>query len=313
MQIIVTHGSLARTRVLHLSRWRLLVWACAGALLLMLAASAIYHLVFVKAAREGWPLVSPLVKLVVRDEMAQRDRFLRENLDAMARKLGEVQAKLVKLEATSDRVTGMAGVKPEELKPLERGGGARGGGRGGPFVPLGQPSLQQLGAAMATLDARADQHGDVLTLVESRLLESRLLALMVPSSTPVVGPIGSGFGFRTDPFSGQAALHTGLDFPAEGGTSIMAAAGGVVLHTDTHPAYGLQVEVDHGDGLATRYAHASKLLVKPGDLVRRGQKLAEVGTSGRSTGPHLHFEVLVRGVPQDPARFLAAAGAAGAK
>jgi murein DD-endopeptidase MepM/ murein hydrolase activator NlpD len=88
----------------------------------------------------------------------------------------------------------------------------------------------------------------------------------------------------------------------------MAAAGGVVLHTDTHPAYGLQVEVDHGNGLATRYAHASKVLVKPGDLVRRGQVLAEVGTSGRSTGPHLHFEVLVQGVPQDPARFLAAAG-----
>jgi murein DD-endopeptidase MepM/ murein hydrolase activator NlpD len=310
MQIIVTHGSLAQTRVLHLSRWRLLAWACAAALLLMLAASAIYHLVFVKAAREGWPLVSPLVKLVVRDEMAQRDRFLRENLDAMARKLGEVQAKLVKLEATSDRVTGMAGVKADELKPLER---AKAGGRGGPFVALLQPSLAQLDAAVATLDARADQHGDVLTLVESRLLESRLLALMVPSSTPVVGPIGSGFGFRTDPFSGQAALHTGLDFPVEAGSPIMAAAGGVVVHTDIHPAYGLQVEVDHGNGLATRYAHASKVLVKPGDLVRRGQKLAEVGTSGRSTGPHLHFEVLVQGVPQDPARFLAAARGAAAK
>jgi murein DD-endopeptidase MepM/ murein hydrolase activator NlpD len=307
MQIIVTHGSLAQTRVLHLSRWRLLAGACAAALLLMFAASAIYHLVFVKAAREGWPLVSPLVKLVVRDEMAQRDRFLRENLDAMARKLGEVQAKLVRLEATSDRVTGMAGVKADELKPLER---AKAGGRGGPFVPLRQPSLEQLGAAVSTLDARADQHADVLTLVESRLLESRLLALMVPSSTPVIGPIGSGFGFRTDPFSGQAALHTGLDFPAEAGSPVMAAAGGVVLHTDTHPAYGLQVEVDHGNGLATRYAHASKVLVKPGDLVRRGQVLAEVGTSGRSTGPHLHFEVLVQGVPQDPARFLAAAGRA---
>jgi murein DD-endopeptidase MepM/ murein hydrolase activator NlpD len=310
MQIIVTHGSLARTRVLHLSRWRVLAWACAGALLLVLGATAIYHLLFVKAAREGWPLVSPLVKWVVRDEMAQRDRFLRENLDAMARKLGEVQAKLVKLEAASDRITGMAGVKPEELKPLER---AQGGGRGGPFVPLQQPSLEQLGAAVAALDARADQHADVLTLVESRLLESRLLALMVPSSTPVLGPIGSGFGFRNDPFSGQAALHTGLDFPAEAGSPIMAAAGGVVVHTDPHPAYGLQVEVDHGNGLTTRYAHASRLFVKAGDLVRRGQKLAEVGTSGRSTGPHLHFEVLVQGVPQDPARFLAAARAAGAK
>lgn len=302
MQIIVTHGSLARTRVLHLSRWRLLAGVLVAALALMLAASAIYHFVFVKAAREGWPIVAPLVKLVVRDEIAQRDRFLRDNLDAMARKLGEVQAKLVQLEAASDRITGLAGVRAEELKPLER---TKAGGRGGPFVPLHRPTLEQLDAAVAALDARAGQHGDVLTLVESRLLESRLLALMVPSAAPVVGPVGSGFGFRSDPFSGQAALHTGLDFPAEPGTPIVAAAGGVVVHTDPHPAYGLQVEVDHGNGLATRYAHASRILVKPGDLVRRGQKLAEVGTTGRSTGPHLHFEVLVQGVPQDPARFLA--------
>lgn len=307
MQILITHGSLARTRVLHLSRWRLLAWACAAALALMLAASAVYHLVFVKAVREGWPLVSALVKFVVRDETAQRERFLRDNLDAMARKLGEVQAKLVKLEAGSDRMTGLAGVKPDELKPLERAKGGAGGGRGGPFVPLDRPTLEQLDAAVTALHARADQYGDVLTLVESRLLESRLLALMVPSSVPVVGPIGSGFGFRTDPFSGQAALHTGLDFPVEPGTSIMAAAGGVVVHTEPHPAYGLQVEIDHGNGLATRYAHASKVFVSAGDLVRRGQKIAEVGTTGRSTGPHLHFEVLVQGVPQDPARFLAAA------
>jgi murein DD-endopeptidase MepM/ murein hydrolase activator NlpD len=305
MQILITDSKLVRTRVLQLRPWQLLAGMLAAAVLLMALASAIYHMVFVKAAREGWPLVAPLVKLVVRDEIAQRDRFLRENLDAIARKVGDVQAKLLKLEAMGERVTGMAGVKPDELKPLER---SKLGARGGPFVPVpGHPTLEQLDAAVAELDRRADRHGDVLTLAESRLLESRLVALMVPSSPPVLGPVGSGFGFRTDPFSGQPALHTGLDFPAEPGTPILAAAGGVVVHTDTHPAYGLQVELDHGNGLATRYAHASRVLVKPGDLVRRGQKVAEVGTSGRSTGPHLHFEVLVQGVPQDPARFLAAA------
>jgi murein DD-endopeptidase MepM/ murein hydrolase activator NlpD len=117
--------------------------------------------------------------------------------------------------------------------------------------------------------------------------------------------VGSGFGFRADPFSGRAALHTGLDFPSEVGTPVHAAAGGVVLMSEVHPEYGRLVELDHGNGLVTRYAHNSKVLVKAGDLVKRGQVISEVGTSGRSTGAHLHFEVLVDGVPQDPAKFLA--------
>ena len=136
------------------------------------------------------------------------------------------------------------------------------------------------------------------------MLEGRLAQLMVPSSAPIDGPVGSGFGFRNDPFTGRPALHTGLDFPADVGTQILAAAGGVVVSTAPHPAYGNLVEVDHGNGLQTRYAHVSQVLVKTGDLVKRGQLLALVGTSGRSTGPHLHFEVTVAGVPQNPARFL---------
>jgi murein DD-endopeptidase MepM/ murein hydrolase activator NlpD len=123
----------------------------------------------------------------------------------------------------------------------------------------------------------------------------------------VDGPVGSGFGFRADPISGRAALHTGLDFPAEPGTPMAASAAGVVLDTAWHPEYGRLVEIDHGNGLLTRYAHCLKVHVKPGEMVRRGQVIAEVGSSGRSTGPHLHFEVLVDGVPQDPARFLAGA------
>ncbi|MEO7641878.1 MAG: M23 family metallopeptidase, partial [Ramlibacter sp.] len=109
-----------------------------------------------------------------------------------------------------------------------------------------------------------------------------------------------------DPFTGRSALHTGLDFQAGTGTPILAAAGGVVVTQEWHPEYGNLVEVDHGNDLITRYAHASKVLVKKGDLIRRGQKIAEVGTTGRSTGPHLHFEVLVQGVPQDPQKFLSA-------
>ncbi|HEY6513536.1 MAG TPA: M23 family metallopeptidase [Burkholderiaceae bacterium] len=302
MQILITDSSLVRTRVLHFRRWQVALGGLLLAGLLMALMGLAYHFIFISAARQGWPLASQLVKLMVRDELAQQERVMRENLDAIALRVGEMQAKLVKLEALGERVTGMAGVKTDDLKALP----ARAkGGQGGPFVPLSRPTPAQLNEAIDRLDERADVGGDLFTLVESRLFESRLQALLVPSSHPVEGPVGSGFGFRIDPFTGRAALHTGLDFPSDVGTSIQAAAGGMVVVSEVHPAYGNMIEIDHGNSLVTRYAHAAKLLVKAGMMVKRGQKIAEVGTSGRSTGPHLHFEVMLAGVQQNPARFLA--------
>lgn len=310
MQILITHGTLARTRVLHFNRWQVGAMLVSLVAVLTLLSGTVYHFVFLKAAREGWPVVSQIVRLVVRDEFAQRDRFMRENLDAMAQKVGEMQAKLVKLEAMGDRVSGLAGVKPEELRGAPRAKATVGAGQGGPYIPPQAVTLEQLRGLVDSLDQSADDSSDLFTLIESRLLESRLKALMIPNSAPVTGPVGSGFGFRLDPFTGRSALHTGLDFPADVGTPILAAAGGVVQSTELHPAYGQMLEIDHGNGLVTRYAHASKLFVRTGDIVKRGQLVAQVGNTGRSTGPHLHFEVLVEGVPQNPARFLAGGEAA---
>ena len=313
MQILITHGRLARTRCLQLNTLQLSLAGLGLVLGLMLLSGAIYHFIFLKAVNEGWPVVSQVVKLVVHDESAQRDRFLRENLDAMATKVGEMQAKIVRLQAVSERVARLAGIKPDELKALQAAApepaeGAADKGRGGPYVPLQSPSMAHINALVDELTARSDQSGDVYILAESRLSERRLANLLVPSMPPVDGPVGSGFGFRHDPFTGRAALHTGLDFPADIGTPIRAAAGGVVLSAEPDAAYGLAVQVDHGNGLVTRYAHTSRVLVKVGDLVKRGQPIALVGSTGRSTGPHLHFEVLLDGAQQNPARFLARAG-----
>jgi murein DD-endopeptidase MepM/ murein hydrolase activator NlpD len=153
-------------------------------------------------------------------------------------------------------------------------------------------------------------------VLESRLFDQKMRDMMVPTQRPVaLGNLGSAFGWRVDPITGHSALHTGLDFQADPGTPIIAAAGGVVITQEYHPAYGKLIEIDHGNALVTRYAHASAVFVRLGDLVKRGQKIAEVGSTGRSTGPHLHFEVLVQGVPQDPQKFLDAgsqlAGTAG--
>jgi murein DD-endopeptidase MepM/ murein hydrolase activator NlpD len=303
MQIMITHGSMARTRVLHFNRLQLMAILTGLVIGLLALSGTVYHVIFLKAAREGWPVVSQVMRLVVRDEFAQRDRFMRENLDAMAQKVGEMQAKLIKLEAIGERVSGLAGVKPEELKQIAPS--VPRGGQGGPFIPARRPSLEQLNGMMDSLDEAAEQSTDLFTMIESRLFEKRLAALMVPNSPPLTSHVGSGFGFRSDPFSGRPALHTGLDFPADVGTPINASAGGVVRSANFHPAYGNLLEIDHGNGLTTRYAHASKILVKPGDLVKRGQVVALVGTTGRSTGPHLHFEVMVEGVLQNPAKFLA--------
>ncbi|MDH5339986.1 MAG: M23 family metallopeptidase [Rubrivivax sp.] len=329
MQVLITHGRLARTRVLHFSRWQLVLGAVAGAVLLMLLSGAVYHFVFIQAARERWPVVSDLVRWVMRDDIARKERYMQENLDAMAQRVGEMQAKLIQLQMMGERVSGLAGLNPSDLLPQEpavgtasgpgkpdaaaatpkgpagsgSASGGRGGGRGGIYRPL-NGHADTLGMALDQFDDQAALSADVFTLVESRLLETRLQALMMPSSRPVDGPVGSGFGFRHDPFTGRTALHTGLDFPAEPGTPVAAAAGGVVQSIEMHPEYGRTILIDHGNGLSTRYAHLSRVLVSAGDLVRRDQEVGEVGNTGRSTGPHLHFEVLLDGVPQNPARFL---------
>jgi murein DD-endopeptidase MepM/ murein hydrolase activator NlpD len=299
VHFIITDARLAKSRAVHLSGAKLLVAMLGLSFLLMLSAAGIYHWVVLKGARDGWPVVGTLLKLVVKDEIEQRDRFMRENLDAMARKLGEMQAKVVQLESLGERVYGLAGLNPAEIRALPGQGGALVSGR-----PL---SMEELQATLADLDRLTGQNADVMTLMESRLFDQKIRNSMVPTQQPVKGShLGSAFGWRIDPFTGRSALHTGLDFQAGPGMPILAAAGGVVVTQELHPAYGNMIEIDHGNNLVTRYAHASKVWVKKGDLVKRGQKIAEVGTTGRSTGPHLHFEVLVQGVPQNPQKFLAA-------
>ncbi len=299
MHLIITDAWLAKSRAIYLSGTKLVVVGFITAFALMVVAAGLYHWVFLKGAREGWPVVGTLVKLVVKDEFEQRDRFMRENLDVMAKRVGEMQAKMIQLEALGERVSGLAGVNPGDIKSTI--------GSGGALVASRSLTMEELQATLADFDKITDQRVDLMTLMESRLFDQKIKKLMIPTQQPVVGGIlGSSFGWRIDPVNGQSALHTGLDFPSGQGTPILAAAGGVVVAQEYHPAYGNMVEIDHGNDLVTRYAHASKVLVKKGDLIKRGQKIAEVGSTGRSTGSHLHFEVLVQGVFQDPQKFLTA-------
>ncbi|MDG5976585.1 peptidase M23B [Hydrogenophaga taeniospiralis CCUG 15921] len=299
MHIIITDAWLAKSRALHLSSLKLLAAGVVASMLLMLGAVAAYHWVFLEGVRQGWPGFGSVARLVTQGEVDSKEVYMRENLDAMARKLGEMQARMLQIESLGERVAGLAGLNPQEFRVHQGAGGALISGR--------DLTLEELAQAMDQLDMASGSRVDWLTVVESRLFDQKIQRTMVPTEQPVAGGrVGSPFGFRIDPINGRSALHTGLDFPADTGTPILAAAGGVVVVQEVHPAYGNMVEVDHGNNLITRYAHASKVHVRKGDIVKRGQKIAEVGSTGRSTGPHLHFEVWVSGVPQDPQRFLAA-------
>jgi murein DD-endopeptidase MepM/ murein hydrolase activator NlpD len=304
MHLIITDAWLAKTKPLHFSGLKLMGLGLLAALVLMLVSLGLYHLVFLKGAREGWPVIGSMVRLVVKDEAQQRERFMRENIDVMAKRVGELQAKVVQLEQLTERVSQLAGV------PIPALARASAPGRGGPEIGARSYSLEELQKSVTDLEQLSGHKVDALMLLESRLFDQKIAKLMVPTAQPVPGShLGSFFGWRTDPITGRSALHTGLDFQAAPGTPILAAAGGVVVVQEYHVGYGNMVEVDHGNGLITRYAHALEVFVKKGDLIKRGQKIASVGSTGRSTGPHLHFEVIADGVQQDPQKFLTTGGA----
>ena len=177
MHLIITDAWLARSRAIHLTGTRLLVTGLALSLSLMLTAAGLYHWVFLKGAREGWPIVGPLVKLIAKDEIEFRDRFLRENLDAMARQVGDMQAKMMQLEALGERVSGLAGVSANEIKSAP--------GRGGVLIPGPALSMEDLQATLSELESLGTQRADLLTVMESRLFDQKIRKLMVPTQNPV--------------------------------------------------------------------------------------------------------------------------------
>lgn len=305
MHLIITDPWLARRNAIHLSGTQLAIFLVTSVVTLIATALASYHFIFLHGARQGWPIIAPLAQLIASAERSSQERYLRENLDVMAQKLGELQARIVQMDALGERVATLAGLPPADYKNRN--------GSGGMLVQPTNLTIASLRDFIESTELHSSDTADWLTVIETRLFDEKLKKSMVPSELPVRDvSLGSGFGWRIDPLTGQRALHTGIDFPSDTGTPILAAAGGVVVTQEYHPAYGHMVEIDHGNELITRYAHASRVHVKIGDIIKRGQKIAEVGSSGRSTGPHLHFEVWLSGVVQDPMKFLQASNYANA-
>lgn len=304
MHIILVPSRLAAAKTITLGPGHLAIAGALAALGMLVVAVGLFYLTLSYSAELKLPLLETALASVQERESKKAESFLRENLNAMAVKLGQMQAQLMRLDALGDRVSSLAGLKPGEFRFNENPG------RGGALstsMPPQNISLADFGRQLEMLSRNLENRTDTLGILETTLFDVRVKRRLLPTVTPVEASWNaSSFGWRLDPFTGQNALHEGVDFIADAGTPIFAAAGGVVLTAEVHRQYGKMIEIDHGNDFVTRYAHASKILVKPGDVVQRGRKIAEVGSTGRSTGPHLHFEVRYRGVAQNPSRFLQA-------
>jgi murein DD-endopeptidase MepM/ murein hydrolase activator NlpD len=227
-------------------------------------------------------------------------RHSEAHLNALARRLGELQAEMLRLNALGSRLTRMAKLDPREFNFSEPPG------LGGPERPVSAvtapPNTLE---ALDRISRQLETQREKLAALESVLLDKQLTDRVTPSGWPVDGGwVSSGYGVRTDPFTGQQSHHDGADIAARLGSPVYAMGDGVVSFAADKQGYGLTVEITHQSGLVTRYAHLRAILAKVGDRVQKGQTVALVGTTGRSTGPHLHFEVVKQGVSVNPAGYL---------
>lgn len=235
------------------------------------------------------------------EQVATLKRLSEEQFRALTLKLAEAQARLVRLDALGERLVDVAGIESDEF---DFGGGelAMGGPEPKDSSAFAPPSfIKELNNLTRTLERREEQLNILEDLLADRHLENQTFL----SGRPITqGWMSSRFGRRTDPFSGKVAWHEGVDFAGKSGSDVVATGAGVVTYAGERSGYGRLVEINHGNGISTRYGHAKTVEVKVGDIVRTGDVIAKMGSSGRSTGPHVHYEVLKNGRQVNPHPYI---------
>ena len=237
-----------------------------------------------------------------RDAIATTRQQTEDTLDALAIRIGQMNARIIRLDALGRRLTGMAGLEDGEFNfdsdPAI-------GGPEEPNLAGSAVAVPEVLAAMQGLDQQLIDREAQLGVLESVLMNQNLSDRVYPKGRPVKsGWMSSYFGRRTDPFTGKPANHKGVDFAGKLGAEIFAVADGVVTWSSSRYGFGKLVEINHGNGYSTRYAHNSENLVSVGEEVRKGQTVALMGDTGRATGPNLHFEVIHRGHRVNPVKFI---------
>ncbi len=311
MHIILVSNRLATAKSISLGMRHLIMGVALLVAVVVALSSSMSYLIFRHTVEIKLPVVQHLLLSAQEQQARNAKQFMRENLNAIAVRVGQMQAQLVRLDALGERLSALAGIKPQEfhMSELPALGGALPTG-----IPTQDLSMNELTGRLDALSKHLDNRNDYLGILEDRLFDAKAKKMLMPTVSPVaMGWNEKNFGWRIDPFTGQKAMHEGTDFMADMRTPVHAAASGVVVVAQRHPQYGNMIDIDHGNGFTTRYAHLSKLMVKPGDVVRRGAIIGLSGSTGRSTGPHLHFEVRYKGVAQNPSRFLRVSAASLAK
>ncbi|HEY5810354.1 MAG TPA: M23 family metallopeptidase [Povalibacter sp.] len=234
-------------------------------------------------------------------QVLETKQELQNNLDALASRVGQMNAHVIRLDALGRRLTEMAHLDKGEFNfdTVPAVGGPEG------LVEGALVTSPDISSMLDNLTTQIKDRERQLSVLESLISTRNLSRQIVPGGRPVAqGWISSYFGERTDPFNGRNAIHRGVDFAGPAGSEVVAVASGVVTYSKDRFGYGKTVEINHGNGYVTRYAHNQRTLVQPGDTIQKGQAIALIGSTGRSTGPHLHFEVLRNGRAVDPMSFV---------
>ena len=244
------------------------------------------------------------LRIEIQTQQRVVDRLMRQNenqVNALAARLAELQAASTRLDALGERLAQMGQLTLDEFdfsEPAPIGGPTD-------YDAVDSANEEDLRNAIAALSDRLHRQSGQLDALQSLMMNRQLEKDLTPTGWPVrKGWISSRYGERNDPFTGERTQHTGLDFVGARGSDVLSVAGGVVIWASKKAGYGNTVEIDHGNGYQTRYAHNEKVLVKPGDHVAAGDVIALLGDSGRASAPHVHFEVLSNGVRIDPAKFV---------
>ncbi len=226
-------------------------------------------------------------------------RSAESELDTLAARLGNMQANVIRLNALGQRLVKVAKLDSKEFNFRDTPS------YGGPNEAEAVASID-FDNVIADLDKQLNSREEQLTVLEEVIMNRQLRSESKPRGRPIKkGWTSSYFGKRADPFTGKIAMHKGMDFAGKEGSEIVTVANGVVTWAGDRYGYGNLVEVNHGNGYTTRYGHNAKLLVEVGDSVEKGQAISQMGSTGRSTGPHVHFEVLKNDRQVNPAKFVA--------
>jgi murein DD-endopeptidase MepM/ murein hydrolase activator NlpD len=307
MNIIIVRNAHSLPRRLDLAgrRGRLLALAAAaGCISLFVAIGAAAALLIASPRTQDLREVAALRAALAdqRTQLASLDADAHRNLDALAMQLGQLQAQATRLDALGERLTQVGKLDDGEF---DFGADPAVGGPEDPETGMG--GALPLQASLDALAAQFQRQETQLDVLENLLRDRTIDSALLPSGMPVShGYISSRFGERSDPFNGHQAIHLGLDFAAPLGTPVTAVADGVVTFAGERSGYGKVVEIDHGNGYMTRYAHNSAIEATVGSRVRAHETIAKVGSTGRSTGPHCHFEVWLNGRAVNPMAYVKA-------